>query len=217
MAVSYQGKKPGKLWYVSKRLGLILKALRNKDTKIDAQIMAGDVGITTALVAGGIALLSVPQLALIPFGTWAVGSIAGGGAAFYGVKSWLGLRRLNNSTFAYYHMKDAEAAWLEKKQRAPWLTRLRASITRGLDRVGAALMSPLKIFKRKAVVKKTAATAMTYTEDQTAKSPDGALADSFATAQAPAPSAEDRAAEAARQARAAVRAQRKANGGKRLS
>ncbi len=216
MAVSYQGKKPGKLWYVSKRLGLVLKALRNKDTKIDAQIMAGDVGITTALVAGGIALLSVPQLALIPFGVWAVGSIAGGGAAFYGVKSWLGLRRLNNSTFAYYHMKDAEAAWLEKKQRAPWLTRLRTSITRGLDRVGAVLTSPLKIFKRKTTTEKTPPAAVAPAAASPTPTTD-ALSGSFAVAQKPTPSAEDRAAEAARQARADARAKRKAGGGARFN
>lgn len=151
--------------------------------------------LAVGAIGAGVFLLSSGAAAVVSMVVGVGAPVAAVAGVAMGYKSWRGARKLGASTPAYRYTREAEAAWVEKKERAPLLKR----ITRGLVNIAT---SPLRLFKGKAATSSNDNSAPETTQQGSAPALTNTAREEFAQAQDP------QRAEAARQ-RAEARAQRK--------
>lgn len=106
MSVSYNGTKPGSLWYMRKRAGAFIAACKDKSTRHMARVMRRDAALsTTGFVTAGL-FLKVSATAITGF-IFSYGlPVAAGAGVLMGAKSYLSYRKSAKSGKKSTHVRD---------------------------------------------------------------------------------------------------------------
>lgn len=106
MSVSYNGTKPGPLWYMRKRTGAFFAACKDKSTRHIARVMRRDAALsTTGFVTAGL-FLKVSATAITGF-IFSYGlPVAAGAGVLMGAKSYMSYRKSAKSGKKSTHVRD---------------------------------------------------------------------------------------------------------------
>lgn len=106
MSVSYNGKKPGAVWYMRKRTGAFFAACKDKSTRHIARVMRRDGALSTAgFVTAGV-FLKVSTAAITGF-IFSYGlPVAAGAGVLMGAKSYLSYRKSAKTGKKSTHVRD---------------------------------------------------------------------------------------------------------------
>lgn len=106
MSVSYNGKKPGALWYMRKRTGAFIAACKDKSTRHIARAMRRDGMLSTAGFATAGIFLKVSATAITGF-IFSYGlPVAAGAGVLMGAKSYMSYRKSAKSGKKSTHVRD---------------------------------------------------------------------------------------------------------------
>lgn len=155
MALRHEGVSPSKFWYTWQKTKGILKTFPDKNYGKDAKVMLRHAGLAAGAALGGCALASLLYIPLlIPF----VSSLAAtAGTGFFGYQAYNKIKILKDSPVVSRYVKEQEKTWLEKKTRAPLLSRMGAFCKRVF---GKALLPVVKAGKWLGIAKATIGTLL---------------------------------------------------------
>ena len=143
MKPQYEGRSPGRLWYMWQHTKAFAQTLVSKATRPDAKSFGKNTAFSTgSLLAAGFIYSNITMLGL-PTLVLCAGIVVGG---FFGVKAFHDARGLNGSSVHLNYIRDRENKWLVKQSRPKLLARIKAFFTKtgtvlgyGLAAAGAAL------------------------------------------------------------------------------
>jgi hypothetical protein len=136
MKPQYEGRSPGRLWYLWQRTKALGSTFRNASTKSEAKSLGKNAGIlvgcvaTAGYVAANITLLGIPSLV--------AGALFVGGA-FFGIKGFNNFRSLKSSSAYQNYIRAQEDKWVAKQSRPKLGARIKSLFTRAGTVLGYAL------------------------------------------------------------------------------
>ena len=125
MAIRYDGKSPGNLWYFWQKTKALMKTPFDYTTRKDAGRFGKDVGIGVGALAGANLLLGVPILAATPILPWVIG-FAGIMTGFhFGRNAWNKFKGLKETALVTNYVHQQEEKWYDRQKRGPLLKRIK--------------------------------------------------------------------------------------------
>lgn len=217
MAISYNGKTPGRFWYFRQRCRAMVHAFKDSGIKTKARAMRRNALMSGGSIAAGVAL-TMKYAALLPIIASFGPPAAGAAGIFFGWRGWRNYRAISKSVYMHTEIRKAETAWLDKQARPKLHKRAGAWLQGMTAKLGRAAATPFKIFRRKNkpadTLQETPAIPAADTQALPASAAEAEAAPAFDAA-AQRPAEDPQRAEAARR-RAAARARRKDASGKRF-
>jgi hypothetical protein len=144
MSIKYEGKSPSRLWYIWQNAKGLAKSFSNPATAKDAKAGAKSGGLSTGVLVGGGILTKIGFIAILPIVPTVLSIAAVGGAGYFGLNAYRKFKVVKNSSAHKSFMQRQEKKWLDKKTRAPLMTRLKNAIGRKLDAIPRSLLSIAK-------------------------------------------------------------------------
>jgi hypothetical protein len=135
MKPKYEGRSPGRLWYMAQRTKALVSTFRNNSTKSDAKSLGKNSGLTTALLVGaklafGLTFFGIPSL---------LATVLAIGAVVPGFKAFKNFRTLKNSSPYLNYIRTQEDKWLAKQSGPKLGARIKSLFTKAGTAVGYAL------------------------------------------------------------------------------
>ncbi len=145
MAIQYDGKSPGKLWYFWQNTKAMLRTPFEYSTQKDAKKAGKDVGIFVGAAAVTQGVLSVSMIAALPLVPLLVSLVGFSVAINFGWQGFQKMRMLKNSSFVYGYVREKENQWLHRKADGNFLQRGLKSVKDKIANFGSSI--PLSVVK----------------------------------------------------------------------
>lgn len=129
MAIQYNGKSPGKLWYGYQNTKAFFKAFGDYTTKREAAAGAKNTGIALGTLAVA-QMIVIPMIAFVPLLPLVVSLASSVAAIHYAFKAFRDFKGVAQSRFVSNEVSAAEDRWADKKARPGLLKRLGAGLSR---------------------------------------------------------------------------------------
>lgn len=144
MAIKYDNKSPGKLWYMWQNTKALVRTPFQSTTKKDAQRFGKDAGITIGSLVGANLLLSVPVIMAAPILPWIVGAGAITVAFKFGRDAWNKFKGLKETSFVSGYVREQENKWYDRKKNGNAFSRALKSVKEKIAKIPTALKTAAK-------------------------------------------------------------------------
>lgn len=143
MAVKYDGKSPGKLWYFWQNTKALAQTPFQYATAADAKKAGKDIGMFAGIATGTSIVLSVPVIAALPVVPLLLSLAGFSWALHHGWQGFHKMRALKNSSFVYSYVRSKEDQWVERKAKGNIFKRTLKSVKDKVNTIKNAIPLPL--------------------------------------------------------------------------
>jgi hypothetical protein len=126
MKVSYDGKSPGRFWYIRQNVRGMLHTPFNKKTRPDVKKLGINAGIFGA--TAWLALNIMAPYIGIPVAGWFIGGAVLTVLAGSGIKAYKTIRSLKKSTVVAEYVRAKEQKWVQSKMQPKFFSRVATKV-----------------------------------------------------------------------------------------